>query len=59
MTDLERKIKIAEKKVTKLMMTAKWQKSVERSDKQMDEVLEKLKQESKIDPKLLDEPATL
>jgi len=59
MTDLDRKIKAAEKKATALMKTTKWQQSIERSDKQIDQTLEKLRKDSKVDPKLLDEPATL
>lgn len=59
MVDLERRIRVAEKKVTALMKTARWQKSVEKSDRKIDKTLEKLRQDSKVDPKLLDEPATL
>jgi hypothetical protein len=59
MTDLEKKIEVAEKKVAAMMKTAKWQRSVEKSDRQVDRILEKLKKDSSVDPKLLEEPATL
>ena len=59
MTDLERKIKEAEKNFTALMNSKEWQQSVEESDQKIEEALEKLKRISMVDPKLLDEPATL
>ena len=59
MTDLERKIKEAEKNITALMNSKEWQQSVEKSDQKIEEALEKLKRISMVDPKLLDEPATL
>lgn len=48
-----------EKKITALMKTDRWKKSQKKSDSQVGKTLEKLKADSKVDPKLLDEPATL
>ncbi len=59
MTDFKKKIQRAEKTVPAKMKTDKWQKSVEKTDKQLDEALEKLRRDSALDPKILDEPATL
>jgi membrane-anchored protein YejM (alkaline phosphatase superfamily) len=59
MTDLEKKIKLAQKKVASQKDNEDWVKSVRETDKQMDKILEKLKQDSKVDPRLLEDPATL
>jgi len=59
MTDLERKIDAAERRIATLIRTPQWEQSVKKSDKQVDETLEKLSLNSQVDPKLLDEPATL
>ena len=59
MEDLEEIIKKAEKNLISAMKTTKWQKSFERSERQVKEIIKKLEQESKVDPKLLDEPATI
>jgi len=59
MSDLEKQIKTAEKKVAGFMKSDEWRKSVEASDKQLEKTLEKLRNDSKVDPRLLEEPATL
>lgn len=46
-------------KVIRRMKTKKWQRKIEKSDKILQKQLEKLHEDSQIDPKLLDEPATI
>ena len=55
----EKELAVIERKVAALMKTAKWRKSFEKSNKQVEETIEKLEQASKVDPRLLDEPATI
>lgn len=59
MTDLKDKILEAGINISARMKSAEWQRRVEESDKQVEKTLEKLRLDSKVDPNLLDEPATL
>lgn len=59
MTSEEKEIRSVEKKITALMKTERWKKSLKKSDEQVSKTLEKLKLDSQVDPRLLDEPATL
>ena len=52
-------IKKAKRKLNKAMKDSNFQKEIEKSEKQLDEQLERLAEESKVDPKLLDEPADI
>ncbi|MFH1686254.1 MAG: hypothetical protein ABIE70_01875 [bacterium] len=59
MTDLEKKIEAARQRVSHMMDSPSWQRCIQESDKQVEETLARLKKESRVDPKLLDEPAAL
>lgn len=59
MTEIDKRLKVAKKKVSVVMRSAQWKKSVRNADKQVNTTLEKLRLECRIDPMLLDEPATL
>ncbi|MEE9442607.1 MAG: hypothetical protein V3V99_08055 [candidate division Zixibacteria bacterium] len=55
----EKTIEMVNKKVIALMKSPEWKKSLKKTDKKIVETIEKLKKEAQVDPKLLDEPATL
>lgn len=52
-------VETIEARARRLMRTKKWKESLERSDREVEATLEKLRQDSKVDPKLLDEPADI
>lgn len=45
--------------IRELMKTKKWKEAFERSNRDVEATLEKLHKDSKVDPKLLDEPADI
>lgn len=59
MTQEEKTIELVNKEVVALMKSAKWKKTIKKTDKKIEEAIERLNKESRVDPKLLDEPATL
>jgi len=59
MTDMDKKIQALEKKVEKLMASPSEQASVKRSVIKVTASVDRLNRASQVDPKLLDEPATI
>ena len=59
MLDFHERLEVAQESVRSRAESAKFQRLVEKSDRQLDKVLEKLRENSAVDPQLLDEPATI
>ncbi|MEE9442992.1 MAG: hypothetical protein V3V99_10045 [candidate division Zixibacteria bacterium] len=59
MTQEEKTIEKVNKKVVALMKSPEWKESLKKTDKKIEKAIEKMKKEAQVDPRLLDEPATL
>ena len=52
-------VEIIEARVRRLTKTNKWRQALRKSNSEVEITLKKLREDSKVDPKLLDEPAVI